>query len=517
MKTKRVKLGWLLLLLMVFVALSTLASSFYASYQVQRQMLINNTLESNHIYAVKLAASTENFLLASVQRLAYSSTLQSEKFDDQAFLSKETERLLSDTNSFNSVVVVDSEGFIRASAPKSLGVNGIKLDSVEVLKTLESQQAKISKPFVSVTNNLIVSISDPVFKDDKYLGYVGGAIYLNKSNILYTLLEEHYYKDGSYIYVIDSDDRILYHPDKNRIGDVVKNNSLIEKMKDENDGSYRTINSKGVDMLAGFATIPSTEWKVIAQRPVEKTLAPLKGLIFSVIIDAAPIAIITFLLIWWLAAVISRPLEQLATQAQRMNDTDTANRIEQIKSWYFESSELKNAMLAGLGLLRQQIDKLNHDVETDPMTGLYNRRSLESQIRSWAAQNRSFSVVSCDVDFFKHVNDHYGHDAGDNVLKQLATVMRECSREKDLLYRVGGEEFLMLLPDTTLEVAETVAERLRAKVEKTPMNAIPITVSLGVAAWKPDATDVMQVIKLSDQQLYKAKAAGRNCVRVHRS
>lgn len=500
---------------MILVALAMLLNSFYASYRVQRQTLIDNTLEANHIYAVKLASSTEIFLRASMQRLAYSASLQSHQFDDDQFLADETQRLLMETNSFNSIAVIDRDGVVKASAPSNLGVNGIKLDSEEVRQALQRRQTNISKPYVSAINNLIVSISEPIFRDGEYQGYVGGAVYLNKSNILHTLLDEHYYRNGSYIYVVDGNRRLLYHPEKQRIGTVVDDNELMSRMAVERDGSQRIVNSQGIDMLAGFAVIPATGWGIVAQRPVEETVAPLKGSILAVVVNAAPLAVVICILGWWLARVISRPLELLAIQARRMNEPDTANHIRHVRSWYFESAELKRAMLVGLGLLHDRIGKLSRDAETDSMTGLHNRRGLESLLELWVSQERGFAAITLDVDHFKKVNDQYGHDVGDQVLIKLAEMMRDCSRENDVLFRVGGEEFLMLLPDTSLEAARLVAERLRQKVEQTPIQAISVTISLGVALWMPEMKDASQVLKNADQKLYEAKSAGRNCVLIH--
>ena len=130
-----------------------------------------------------------------------------------------------------------------------------------------------------------------------------------------------------------------------------------------------------------------------------------------------------------------------------------------------------------------------------------------------AFEQRPFAVVALDIDHFKRVNDNHGHDAGDRVLQELARLMGESSREDDVLCRVGGEEFLMLLPNASVEVAAQVAERLRALVEQTPMEPVGrITVSLGVAHWPRDGSGIDQVLKRADEMLYRAKQHGRNRV-----
>lgn len=126
--------------------------------------------------------------------------------------------------------------------------------------------------------------------------------------------------------------------------------------------------------------------------------------------------------------------------------------------------------------------------------------------------NQDFSIIAVDIDHFKAVNDTWGHDTGDLVIKRLADAMRACSRDEDLLCRSGGEEFLMLLPATPLEDAVHVAERLRAFVDDIRDMPGPghITISLGVAYWAPGKESLDALLKRADDALYRAKRAGRN-------
>ncbi|HDL8013485.1 TPA: GGDEF domain-containing protein, partial [Yersinia enterocolitica] len=119
-----------------------------------------------------------------------------------------------------------------------------------------------------------------------------------------------------------------------------------------------------------------------------------------------------------------------------------------------------------------------------------------------------------DIDHFKEINDSYGHDVGDEVIKQLAIQIRESSRDSDILCRSGGEEFLMLLPSTVPDVSTQVAKRLRHNVEMMVMaNIRPITISLGVAFWNGEGTPE-DALKRADEALYRAKQQWRNRVEV---
>ncbi|MEU5938480.1 diguanylate cyclase [Micromonospora sp. NPDC047548] len=160
---------------------------------------------------------------------------------------------------------------------------------------------------------------------------------------------------------------------------------------------------------------------------------------------------------------------------------------------------------------------------TDPLTGLWNyrylRESLRREVERASRFGRMLSILALDVDRFKRVNDTYGHTAGDAVLAEFASRIRDEIREVDLAFRHGGEEFVVLLPETDAPGAVIVAERLGAAVRDTPMVvdehvAIPVTVSIGIAVFPDHASTGQQVLDAADEALYAAKAAGRDGYRV---
>ena len=155
---------------------------------------------------------------------------------------------------------------------------------------------------------------------------------------------------------------------------------------------------------------------------------------------------------------------------------------------------------------------------TDKLTGLYNRLKIDEKLydeykRVLRYEEYTCSVMMIDIDFFKSINDTFGHQKGDEVLKNLSLIMRENLRETDLIGRWGGEEFIIILPNTPLEEAFTTADKLRLKVEKAlhlkPNQ--PVTISIGVGSIREDET-VDQTLNRIDAALYKAKESGRNCV-----
>ncbi|MBF0455299.1 MAG: GGDEF domain-containing protein [Magnetococcales bacterium] len=167
----------------------------------------------------------------------------------------------------------------------------------------------------------------------------------------------------------------------------------------------------------------------------------------------------------------------------------------------------------------REVEDLKGLSQQDGLTGLLNRRMLDNTLNRVYSRSqmcdKPFSVIMCDVDHFKAYNDQHGHKGGDCALVALADVLKEAVRPLDFVGRYGGEEFTIILPDTSLEAALVVAERLRKEVENrnifhvdgTPLSSI--TLSLGIATSAPDSS-VEQLIEQADQRLYQAKHGGRN-------
>jgi two-component system cell cycle response regulator len=172
--------------------------------------------------------------------------------------------------------------------------------------------------------------------------------------------------------------------------------------------------------------------------------------------------------------------------------------------------------------LRASVTQTIEMAVTDSLTGLHNRRYLDSHLETLfdraVARRRPLSVMITDLDRFKSVNDQYGHDGGDEILREFARRLRKNVRGIDLACRFGGEEFVVVMPDTDPEIAEKVAERVRAEIAQTPFQigsagaTMNITVSVGVSSLRRGADSVENLMKRADVALYEAKTGGRNRV-----
>lgn len=172
----------------------------------------------------------------------------------------------------------------------------------------------------------------------------------------------------------------------------------------------------------------------------------------------------------------------------------------------------------------ESINKLKEQSSMDKLTELYNRSYLdpflESEIDAAKKENQQISVIMVDMDHFKEINDTYGHIVGDHVLTIFAQVVLKCIRKTDIIARYGGDEFIVVLPDTDTETAKSVAERIREDVSETyipPIDGVVISsihCSVGISTYPVHCDSKNSLIKTSDLALYMAKKSGRNCTKV---
>ncbi|WP_460069801.1 sensor domain-containing diguanylate cyclase [Pseudomonas sp. H2_E05] len=512
----KLNLRTLILIFVLLSAVATLANSFWVMFKIRKQELIENALEVNKAYAYRIATSVEQVLRSDLDKLKYASAAIGKTFDDKRYLTEETQRLLGQDASFNSVLIADATGTIIASAPESLALNGRTLQHKEPLSL---RAPIISNAFESIAGNLVVFISQPVFDGKgQYLGVIGGSVRLEQRNTLQALMDTNVRRDGAHVYLIDSSRRVLYHNDPEQIGNIVAKGSIADAALSQDAGTLQAADENGVEMLAGFAKVASSGWGVISQQPLDNIHALLRQTMVKVAQGIAPLALFGILLIWWLGARISAPLSKLADCAKRLDTPDSYERISAVPAHYFESWQIRRALLLGASLLQEKIGKLNQQAQTDALTGLANRRAMQDILSRWQDADKMFAVVSVDIDHFKRVNDTFGHAVGDHTLRAIAALMQQNSRSNDLACRVGGEEFVLLLPNSSLQAAADVAERLRCSIAAADIDTVGhITVSLGVALWHPASEPISAVLERADRLLYQAKQEGRNRVVVEQA
>lgn len=504
----------LILVLAVMAALTTLGNSLVVAYGVQRDALIHSTLEANRAYAAKVASSIGEFLRSAHAHLEYSAQLLGRDVDDHAAWRAEARRLQAQDDDFNSILITDASGKVVQAYPESLNIIGSTLRSEEMQQALKERRPLVSHAYESVSDNLVVFISQPIIDPDgKFLGVLGGSVYIRKQSVLHTLISSHFHRDGTFAFVADENRRLLYHPDNARIGDVLATSATVDAALAGESGARAVKNYKGISMLAGYAPVANAHWAVVAQQPRERALETLGQLMRNMVVDLIPASIAGAFLLWLGALWITRPLRQLASGATQLSQPDTIEQLRGINAWYREAAAIRHALIHSVQLLQQKLGRLHEQAQSDPLTGLANRRALSLTLDMLDKSGTAYAALALDIDHFKRVNDSFGHDAGDEALKQVATIIRQHSRANDLACRAGGEEFVLLLPDTPLENATAIAERIRESIAAAEIPRVGrITISIGVACRSEAAQSPEVVLKRADDQLYRAKESGRNRV-----
>jgi diguanylate cyclase (GGDEF)-like protein len=502
-------------LLIVTLSLSgvlfTIVNGYYSTYQIQKNLLINASLESNRVYSEKLAHMAEGFFKNAKSQLAAGAILVApmleRKVIQPAELQLGLDQISNMSQGFNSVSILDRNGIILSISPKSIGLEGRRL-SDSIISNFEDSTAKFMGPITGPTGTYLSVLSHPIFsKTGEYIGDLLGTIYLHENRFLDRLLSQHGYVDGSYVYVVSPQKDLIYHPLKNRIGEKITNNEVINRVSKGQNGSLEVVNSKNVSMVTGYAYVHESGWGVVAQTPRATVLNELDRQLWLVMKETIPIQILILTFIVVSAYFIARPLRQLA------QSTTSRDRSIKIRAWFYEAYLLKKAIWKEIDFLSDKVSRFDEDRKKDALTDLMNRRAMDELVASLTTKMTPFSVIFFDIDHFKQVNDKFGHDVGDDVLRAIAKIVSQKVNNEGVLIRSGGEEFIVILPGKKPKQAIDLAEEIRVLVaqEVIPQISKPITISLGVSNWDNTMKEG-DAFKLADLAMYESKNAGRNRV-----
>lgn len=237
-----------------------------------------------------------------------------------------------------------------------------------------------------------------------------------------------------------------------------------------------------------------------------------RQIIYMVIIPSSMVLLVLI----YLSATANFPYAPVFSEA--LNSSDVYKNNYWIGSMLFLYLPI---LIVSMGLveilLRQwrnrelQIKKIS---EKDGLTNIYNRRSISEKLLTLDRKDLIYAIILLDIDYFKNINDNYGHDIGDEVLKQIASLLEQNIRPEDMVGRFGGEEFIIILNEINLSTVVEIAERCRLQIENmqiqiSPTSSIHLTASFGIAIRKQSETNE-NIIRLADQALYLAKTKGRN-------
>ena len=358
-------------------------------------------------------------------------------------------------------------------------------------------------------------------------------------HVLQTALPDHAAQKGIEVFIVNRQGEILY-PFKS-IGHVHPPSLSQSHSEFFIDQWHEGKNYLTVDVPVVSDTQMDLGWHVLIRQPETVALAEVRSLQQHIMLIGALVALLLLFMTWKLANNFSYPIEKLAKNAKAVEsgqeniEFNTPSGLREIKTLSQSLDSMtetllkqKHQLLDANATLEQKVmertqalNAANIELEKvaryDALTEVYNRRALNEYLADLYSQfmrsQLSYAILLMDVDFFKKVNDNFGHDVGDHVLQRIAGILQSTVRETDFVARFGGEEFIVLLPATDLVGARVLAEKIRfAIAEAVILTEAQITVSIGVSQVQLADVDVHVALKRADQALYQAKQQGRNRV-----
>lgn len=506
-----IKLSTVIGILSVFILLSAAGIGSYMSYLNGREALAAQTLRLNEYHAGELARISSTAIETMRKSLLESADYIMSIDSSPEMIQRNLDYFRKSNGFFNSVVIIDENSILTYSTP-DLGLKATTITTPQLVKALSGKIPSISPPYIAPTGRYIVTVSQPLFsRGGVYRGMLAGSIYLEEENRLGEILGTQNHKDdGSYFYVIDQSGKYMYHPNEQWIGKEVSDTLVRYAFSSGGSGTATIDQQDGKRFLAGHAIISQTGWCVVFQTPYTNVLEFAKASTLETGIYMLPGAVIVLLLGLFVSHKLSKPLHTLASYIEHRANRGAPEEVPNVHAWNYETKMLKEAILLAERKTREAEAYLLREANHDPLTGLLNRRTLERLTDEWIQQNKSFAVVFLDIDYFKTVNDTYGHQKGDEVLKKLGAILSAHTERHNHCFRYGGEEFVLLLSDVQKEESLLKAERIRQAVEHSPM-PIPhrVTVSLGIAV-RQNEFDSELLFRKADLALYQAKESGRN-------
>ncbi|WP_052723742.1 sensor domain-containing diguanylate cyclase [Paenibacillus wulumuqiensis] len=496
------------------VSFLILLSCLFIGYTQERQSIEQQVLELNEIHARELSHITES-LVSSMQHSLEEGANYIINHPEQDVQTEQSnlDYFRNSSSFFNAVFLIKPDKTIVLNSPISLNQAGTKLTTTISIDALKAKRPTISRPYLGKINRTIILMTHPLFTSSgEYKGMIAGALYLHQENRLKELLGTNSQKtDGSYFYVVDRKGNIIYHPDSSIINTNIQENKVVQALMQGQSGKQIVSDSKGHTYLAGYSVISNVGWGIVFQTPIENTNIYSNMLIRSTLLYLIPVILLLMLFTFWLSHRLAKPLYLLAAYAQNLAAGHHGKNRPRLNRWNYEARQLHYAIMVLEEETREKEKRLQNEANQDPLTGLLNRRALQSITNNWVHNRYSFAMIILDIDHFKSVNDTYGHPVGDEVLKMLAGILRSQVRVEDLCFRYGGEEFIILLYEVTEQEVMEIAERIRqtTAVFPTPMGRA-ITISLGVTLSQGEADETEQLLKHADAALYQAKEGGRN-------
>lgn len=433
---------------------------------------------------------------------------------------------------FTDLIFVNKEGIVQFDTVTKYSTTGVGMD-VKNRKYFQVA-TKTKQPYITdiliskVTKKPILAFASPILNaQQQFNGVIFGAVNLDTID---QLLHESRVGFLGKAYIIDQKGTMLTEfnnkqhrtSSKYLVDEHILNAAKKNTISDLN--LYKDANNKRV--LAKSKPINEGKWFIISEIGLFEAYQPLIIRILLITLCLVVGSFFTIKMMLHLSKKIEEPIQQLLTGVRKVEQGFYDYQIDeqQLAPYAHEFQELCSSFNEMSAKVKTDTILLKELSVTCQLTKLYNRRYLiehgELVFQKCLEEQNHCSCIAIDIDFFKKVNDTYGHLIGDEVLKHVANIITNSVRRIDIITRYGGEEFVILSPNTTLESAVKIAERVRKHVEHHSYYAddveINVTVSIGIAGYghSKNISTFYELLDKADQALYIAKESGRNQLRV---
>ncbi|EFM09686.1 diguanylate cyclase [Paenibacillus curdlanolyticus YK9] len=513
MGTGKIKLKSVLVGLLAFTLIGSTAILMAVAINKQNDALTASKLQANFEGARNLSTTVNTIKDLMFHELGSTARFISEQQPTMEEVPPLIGALLGGDRLFNGALLADESGMVLATTPNTGFHSGSVLEGQIAAHALRRGRGPaVSDPFINPDGHRVVMVTHPVQKPgEPPHQFIAGLIDLEGRNVFSDVFD-HAIKSnaGTYAYIVDGQGELLLNPDGRR-REVVVGATTLQSVFGDGKLRFAAIgNARGGSDLVGYLRVGDIGWGVVFQSPsaiVEESKAAIMKAQLAWMI---PLVAAFLLLCLWIGHRLASPFIQLTAMARHIAAGKRIADAPFQSHWNYEAHHLAGAMMKAVQGLQTQADEMSLQARTDSLTGLANRTGLEE----WLTERRSvpggYTLLVIDIDHFKSVNDKFGHHTGDETLVHLAHILQAESGADDLVCRLGGEEFIVLLPAASLDTGTMLAERVRRQTERSiSPTGSPITVSIGVAQCV-DAVDFEQVFQRADQALYEAKRTGRN-------
>ena len=549
-KTKELKLSKSIivksLLLLVFaMAVVTISGTYYFANR-QSQMALASTDETNKLHLQQMSSTLHNEMYQFGNQLTLLAKASEIKSMDPAIST-------SYLKSYNiSPLFISGEKVSLFNRNDSLICDNAMIASVPTKYPVDFSKITQHRPFISGwyrdSDNMRPKRAFATVVADNAKGN-GSLVASFSAQRLWKILSGSKVGKKGYYIAINSEGEILFHPDLEKwltghhkiselgIKDFDPKNDEIKKIR------FYTL-SDNETYLVNYVYDVTYDIGLLSLQPKSEIDEQVSSLLLVSKLLLVATLFVILILSFWLYRMLVLPMSRLIQhtieisegdmEAEDINLGERQDEIgilakhfnimhhtikRQIAELKAHRKTLEQEVKARTKELEEANRKLDVISRTDELTALPNRRdmlrTIDNEIQRVSRTRKPFCFIFIDIDHFKNVNDTYGHACGDEVLKHVASTIRNLLRKYDVLARYGGEEFLTLLPETDLEGARTVAERFRKTIEDANVifgkNTIKVTITLGVAEYD-HALGADRSIQLADRALYEGKETGRNKV-----